>query len=144
MDFRLDHIAQQFLRLQNFETFQEHMSKFGIVCWIQPDTFLDDINNIGWRGFYFHNGVEDDIGSYSSPHEAKTKLVLTVVEYCIDNNIDLFGQPKKDKPTLAKIDKKAAWYAEYDHIKWDKFDKNYWQCSMCGCYVNEPCMCYAR
>lgn len=89
MDFNY-HVTQQFLRLQNFETFQEHMSKFGIVCWIQPDTFVDDINKLGWRGFYFHNGVEYDIGSYTSPHEARTKLVSVVVQYCLGQNIDLW------------------------------------------------------
>lgn len=92
MDSRSYHFTQQFLRLQNFETFQDYMSKLGIICWIQPDTFLDDINNIGWRGFYICNGVEDDIGSYSSPHEAKTKLVSTVVEYCLENGIDLYAR----------------------------------------------------
>lgn len=144
MDSRTYHFAQQFLRLQNFETFQEHMSKLGIVCWIQPDTFKDDLSNLVWRGFYFHNGFEDDIGSYTSPHEAKTKLVSVVVQYCLDENIDLFPKPETPKPTLAEIDKKAAWYDEYDHIDWDDFSENYWKCSGCECYVNEPCICYAR
>lgn len=92
MDSRTYHFVEQFLRLQNFETFQDHMAKLGIVCWIQPDTFETNLAELGWRGFYFHNGVEDDIGSYTSPHEAKTKLLSSVIQHCLDENIDLYAR----------------------------------------------------
>lgn len=40
--------------------------------------------------------------------------------------------------------KRKDWEDFYDYIPWEDFKENYFKCEMCGCWVDEPCICYAR
>jgi hypothetical protein len=55
------------------------------------------------------------------------------------------GSKKEIKWNILKTKtKKQIWKEEYSSIDWKDFKENYFQCSRCGTYDNQQCICYAR
>ena len=47
---------------------------------------------------------------------------------------------------LDSLENKKQYWKENksENITWEEFDKKFHMCSECHCYVDEPCICYAR
>lgn len=50
----------------------------------------------------------------------------------------------ENKIILKPKTKKQIWRDEYSSIDWKDFKENYFECSKCGTYDNQQCICYAR
>lgn len=46
--------------------------------------------------------------------------------------------------SIKEKSKKQIWKEEYSSIDWKDFNENYFQCSRCGTFDNQQCICYAR
>lgn len=65
-----------------------------------------------------------------------SRLQLRLTKYNFDK---LSESEKEDRKILEKI---YVWQTEYNFIAWEDFKDNYFKCSDCGKYDNEPCNCY--
>jgi len=84
--------VERFKRFQHFETFQKHFSELGILCYIIPDWYKQNYDELTWRGIieWKENGEWhlDDCGSYQNLDECRTSLIEMVLDFCYDHNID--------------------------------------------------------
>jgi len=91
-DQNLTHtFVQRFKQFQHFETFQSYFAKLGILCYIIPDWYEDNYDDLAWRGIMRWKDEDwrwDDCGSHQNLDECRTALITMVLDYCLSNKIN--------------------------------------------------------